>query len=91
MPAGLELYRDGEATPYFSTEGGWIYGSTAVSLAAGGSSSVTDANLALGTPFYFVVSSNNAFNCLDVSISGTTINYSSTDGFTGRLFYGVKP
>jgi hypothetical protein len=89
VPQGIELYRDGEGTPYFSTMGGFIFGSVAVALGAGGSSSVVNSAFADGVPFYYAVNSSDALAPLNCSFAGTTLNYSAPDGFTGRLFYGI--
>jgi hypothetical protein len=92
MTAGIELYRDGDANPYFSTAipGGFILGG--VDLAAGtNSGNVTDANLANGRPFYYLQGAGAQLQPT-VSFSGTTMTYTANpDGdWTGRLFYGIR-
>jgi hypothetical protein len=90
MGVGLELYRDGDATPYFSTKGGFILGSVALVLGANATGSVVNAAFPVGIPFAYAVNVPGQITPLATSFSGATLNYQAPpEGWQGRLFYGI--
>lgn len=94
MPAGVELYRDGAANPYFSTAlaAGFILGGVDLTPGASNTGSLTDADFLNGTPFYFL-NGGGAQAQPTVSFSGSTMSWiASSDGafYTGRLCYGIR-
>lgn len=92
MPQGIECYRDGDYEagnpPFFDSVGGYILGSAALS---GSGFTVTDANFANGTPFWYVTSSSGwALAPTPAMIGPTTLNVPAHAGFTGTLYYGIR-
>lgn len=90
MGVGLELWRDGDSAPYFSTKGGYILGSTALTLGANASGSLSNSSFSFGIPFAYAVNVPGALAALTTSFSGNTLNYQAPpEGWQGRLFYGI--
>lgn len=70
---------------------GFILGSVTIS-AGNQSGSVTDANFANGTPFYYMISTtSNVGNEPKITFSGTTMTWTATtSGFAGIIYYGFN-
>lgn len=93
MGVGIELYRDGDVTPYFGVgvAAGLILGGVDLSV-GDNDGSLVDADLENGVPFWFL-SGNGAQDQPSVSVAGDTLTWTANpDGafYTGRLVYGIR-
>lgn len=90
---GLDLYRDGETVPYFSTSmaAGLILGSAALDTGANSGSAYVP-EFADGLPFYWL-DGGPQDKFPTVTISGTSITWSPhQDGafYVGQIKWGIR-
>ena len=90
MTQGLQVWdASGNLILDTSYDTGFILGVVDFATAAQ-SGSLTDANFANGTPFFFDIGTiANMLSAPTVTYSGTTMTWTATDGtYSGKIYYG---